>query len=395
MQHVLLGLAVLVQLQSPAAPVSEGQPAAAAVAPVTPIEPAATTTSAPKSLLPPKTKPRLLVIDINDKGAGPEITNAVTQAVQAQALESHTGETITTTQIRLLLDAQASQQLLGCDSESCMTDIGKLVEADAIMGGNVAKVGDDIVITVLTVDPKDGRRIKQEQRKTPINRDLYYYAAKQLTALTLTGKAADPRVPVIVNVLDKSTPVEGTIMVDGKVMATASTSRQDLDPGSHELVVKRSGFADWRTLLDVQEGTPLQVSANLVQERVYLWPVAIATGVAAIGTGVAAFIMFDRAQGLYDGTGFFAKNDKKSGPDAPYTSVSPTNSAELCAREQEIWFFSGRSPVGDEPLFNQNNCKVSAGPGVGAGIGLASAVLGAVTVVLVGTDLIIGATASE
>ena len=94
MQHVLLGLAVLVQLQSPAAPVSEGQPAAAAVAPVTPIEPAATTTSAPKSLLPPKTKPRLLVIDINDKGAGPEITNAVTQAVQAQALESHTGETI-------------------------------------------------------------------------------------------------------------------------------------------------------------------------------------------------------------------------------------------------------------------------------------------------------------
>ena len=30
----------------------------------------------------------------------------------------------------MLLDAQATQQLVGCDAEACMTQIGKLVEAD-------------------------------------------------------------------------------------------------------------------------------------------------------------------------------------------------------------------------------------------------------------------------
>ena len=354
------------------------------------------TAAATKSLLPPKTRPRLLVIDVADKGAGPAITNAVDQAIQAQALASHSGETVTTTQIRVLLDAQATQQLVGCDSEACMTDIGKTIEADVIMGGNVTKVGDDIVITVITVDAKDGRRLQQQQRKTPINRDLYYYAAKQLASLVLTGKAADPRVPVIVNVVADSAAAEGTIIVDGKVTATGSSSRVELDPGQHELVVKRSGFANWRTVLDVQEGAPLQVTANLVQERVYLWPVAVVTGVAAIAAGVTGALMYDYAKSLYDGDGVIFKNDVKSGPDAPYTTVSPTNSSELCRRETDIAFFAGRSPTGDEaPFAKSRSCNVGANPGIGADLLIASGALLVTTAVLVTTDLIIGATASE
>lgn len=400
MLHVIPGLVLLLQLQAPTTPApTTTTPAPTPTTEAPAAAPATTTTTtsdaAPaKSLLPPKTKPRLLVIDLIDKGAGPEITNAVTQAVQGQALSSHAGETVTTTQIRVLLDAQANQQVLGCDSEACMTDIGKLVEADVILGGNVAKVGDDVVITVLTVDPSDGRRLKQEQRKTPINRDLYYYAAKQLAALALTGKAADPRVPVLVNVLDKSTPVEGTIVVDGKIVGTASSARQELDPGQHELVIKRSGFADWRTVLDVQEGTPLEVNANLVQERLYLWPVAIATGVAAVGTGVVAALMFDYARGMYDGSGFTNPGNKQNSG-GPYTTVSPTNTAELCQRERDIAWFSGRMPADGEAYGNANGCAVGAGPGLGAGLGIASGVLGGATVILLGTDLIIGAVASE
>lgn len=385
------------QLQTPATPAAPAEaPASAPMTTTTvPAVTEAPTPASTKSLLPPKTKPRLLVIDVADKGAGPEITNAVDQAIQAQAQASHSGETVTTTQIRILLDAQATQQLVGCDSEACMADIGKTIEADVIMGGNVTKVGDDIVITVITVDPKDGKRLKQEQRKTPINRDLYYYAAKQLASLVLTGKAADPRVPVVVNVVANSAPAEGQIIVDGKVAATGATSRVELDPGQHELVVKRSGFADWRTVLDVQEGAPLQVTANLVQERVYLWPVAVATGVAAVASGITAALMFDYAQSRYDGNGIIFKNDVKSGPDAPYTTVSPTNSSELCTREREIAFFAGRAPAGSESVGTTNTCDVAAGPGVGASLGIASAVLGAATVVLLGTDLIIGAVSAE
>lgn len=392
----LLTFAMLLQLQAPAPATTTSEPAPSPP-PAAPAEAAAPTATPPaeapaKSLLPPKTQPRLLVMDIADKGAGPEITNAVNQAIQGQAVASHTGEAITATQIKLLLDAQATQQLVGCDAEACMTTIGTLVEADVILGGNVAKVGEDIVITVLTVDPTSGKRLKQEQRKTPLSRDLYYYAAKQLASLVLTGKAADPRVPVIVNVMDKGTAVEGTIIVDGQERGAASTLQLELDPGQHDVVVKRSGFADWRSVIDVQEGTPLQVTSNLVGERIYLWPVAIATGVAAVATGVTWAIMYDLAAQEATGQGLFgAAKD----PGNSYEQVQKTDTIDLCQREQNIWVLSGRTPNDGEALFAANSCGTLSGPGVGAGIGIASATLFGATAILVGTDLVLGAVASE
>lgn len=331
-------------------------------------------------------------MDITDKGAGPEITNAVNQAIQGQAIASHDGEAITTTQIKLLLDAQSTQQLVGCDAEACMTSIGTLVEADVILGGNVAKVGNDVVITVLTVDPTTGNRLKQEQRKTPLSRDLYYYAAKQLASLALTGKAADPRVPVIVKVMDQGAATEGTIIIDGQDRGASSSLQVELDPGQHELVVKRSGFADWRSVIDIQEGTPLQVTSNLVAERIYLWPVAVATGIAAVATGVTWAIMYDLASQEATGEGLFgAAKD----PNNNYTKVEPTDNVDLCAREQSIWVLSGRAQNPGEGLFQTNSCGTLSGPGIGAGIGIASATLLGTTAILVGTDLIIGAVASE
>jgi len=325
-------------------------------------------------------------MDLVDKGAGPEITGALGQAMQAQAVTSHLGETITTTQIQLLLDANSLQQLVGCDAEACMTQIGNAIEADVILGGNVAKVGEDVLVTMLTVDPKTGARIKQQQRKTPLNRDLYFYAAKQLTSLLLTGKAADPRVPVIVNVVDKGSPIEGTIIVDGKDYGLGSAKQVELDPGSHELIIRRSGFADWRTLLDVQEGTPLQVTATLVSERVYLWPVAVATGVAAAATGVISLVMIDAAVAELEGQSILFKAQNGA-----YKTVSPTDSADLCAREGNIWFLSGRAAGEGEAPFATNACGTAAGPGVGGWLGITSLALVGVTGGLLVTDLVLGA----
>jgi hypothetical protein len=352
--------------------------------------PQQTTLPAPatKSLLPPKTKPRLLVIDLADKGAGPDLASALNQALQQQAVLSHQGEAITATQIKLLLDAQATQQLVGCDAEACMTQIGSLVEADLIMGGTLTRIDDDVVITVLTVDPTDGRRVKQEQRKVPLSKDLAYYAAKQLASLVLTGKAADPRVPVIVQVMAGGAAAEGTILVDGKEVGVASSKQIDVDPGAHEIVVKRPGFAPWRTLLDVAEGSPQQVRATLVPERVELWPVAVATGAAAVATGVAALVMFDVAAAEYSGNGVLFRSDKGA-----YTTIAPTDSADLCRREETIWFYAGRTPSPGEAPFASNRCGVLAGPGVGGWLGIASVTLVTATGALVTTDLITAALA--
>jgi hypothetical protein len=344
----------------------------------------------------------LFVVDVADKGAGSEVVAAINQAVQDQAVKSHAGETITSTQIRILLSAQAQQQLVGCDTELCMTDIGRVVEADRILGGNVVRVGDDVLVTLMAVNPTDGKRIAQQQRKVPLNRELYYYAARQLTSLLLTGKAADPRVPVVVAAVDATGgAAEVAMIVDGKQVATASSQRIDLEPGQHELILKRDGFVPWKSVVDVVEATPLQVSAQLVPARTSLWPAALATGAVAVGLATTTLLIADYAADRYAGTGVLpwsikdgAGKQVDAGPTNSYLKVVPTNSAELCVRETELGLLSGRATADGEQWGHQNACGVAAGPGLVQYFTGTSALFAVASVALVTADLVLGA-ASE
>jgi hypothetical protein len=304
-------------------------------------------------------------MDLVDKGAGPEVTGAVNQAVQGQAVQSHLGETVTSTQIKIALDAAANQAMIGCESEACMTDIGKTVEASIILGGSVAKVGEDFLITLLAVNARDGSRLSQVQRKVPGNRELYYYAARQLASIALTGRSVDPRVPVVINVGDG----EGQIVVDGKDMGTAATTTVQLDPGSHEIRVRKSGKAEWKTIVNVEEATPLQVTADLVDDRIELWPVAIATGGATVVAMGAAVLFGMAAQDDFDGSIDAPGFDR--GPGDSYALKEPVDSQELFTLQQSV----ERNALG---------ANIAWG---------AAAVLGIATVGLVATDFILGASA--
>lgn len=348
-------------LQSPEAPAAAPAPAEALSQPAA-LAPA---------LLPAPTRPRLLVIDLADKGAGAEITGAVNQAVSGQALQSFTlGEVITQQQIRVALDAASTQALLGCDSPHCMTDVGKTVEATTILGGSVARVGDDVIITILAVNARDGSRVAEKQRKVPISRDLYYYAARQLTSLALTGRAADPRVPVEVR-LGADDAGDATFIVDGKEAAVGQIARVELDPGSHEIRVRMGGKAEWKTLVSVEEATPVQLVADLVDSRIALWPIAVGTGVgAAVSLGVFVYAGLVAADGYEGGVDMplpFFETTKE----ASYLHADPVDSATLFAKQKDV----------ETAALVANIFAVTAGA------------FGAATVALIATDLILNASA--
>ncbi len=365
-RDMLVALTLALVAQAPAPPPAAAPPPPATPADVAPAAAVTETVPAAASPLPPPAKPRLLAMDVVDKGAGLEVTNAVNQAVQGQAVESHLGETVTATQIKLLLDASANQQMLGCDAEACMASVGKLVEASIILGGNVAKVGEDFLITVLVVNPRDGTRVAQQQRKVPANRELYYYAAKQLTSLALTGRAVDPRVPVVIGVKDGAA---ATIIVDGQERGQAASLTVQLDPGQHEIRVRQGGKAEWKTLINVEDATPLQVMADLVDARISLWPAAVATGVGTIVVAGAALMTGLVAEDLYAGTIDLPLYDTK--PETSYLQPEPIDSLTLFQREQGVRVASG----------------------IANALYVTGALLGVVTVALVTTDVVLAASA--
>ena len=101
MQHLVLGIALLAQLQAPPATPPTTAPATTttpATTPATTTTPPATTTTTPpatteappepkKSLLPAKTKPRMLVMDLTDKGA--ELERQLSEAQQARVARAY------------------------------------------------------------------------------------------------------------------------------------------------------------------------------------------------------------------------------------------------------------------------------------------------------------------
>jgi hypothetical protein len=253
--------------------------------PVEPAKPLVTSTSGPK----------LLVLDLADVGAGADTATSISSAVGAQAIKSYAGTVVTSQQLALALDAAGMQALMGCAAEKCMTDIAREVEAERVLGGSVAKVGDDLLITLLVVEVATGRRIASEQRKVPLYKEMYYYAAKELTAYALTGRATTDLVPMRV----EATETDARVLVDGVDRGTAPMTFT-IDPGNHEIRVESDGFASWRTMVLVEEGQPVLVHAELVADAFPLWPVALAvagmsvlTASGAMGAGLFALELYD------------------------------------------------------------------------------------------------------
>jgi hypothetical protein len=283
-------------------------------------------TAASPEIMPSPTGPRLLVMDLVDSGAGADVVDGINQAIGGQALKSFAGEVVTAQQIRVAVEANTEQQLMGCESEKCMTDIASLIEADRVVGGSVAKVGDDYLITVLVVNAKDGARLAQEQRKVPGVKDMYFYAARQLVSKALTGAVDDPSVPVQVQA-----SVEGAqVAVDGNAVGLAPAIVR-IAPGQHEITVTADGYAVWRTVATVEEASPVQLTADLVKEALPLWPATVvAAGVAAagfIGFGVAGIA----AQDAFDGSfGMFTQ------PADSYLGVVPVDSIDLADKQKDV-----------------------------------------------------------
>lgn len=316
------------------------------------------------------------MLDLVDKGAGSEVTAAINAAVQAQAVESFKlGDTVTTGQLRVALDASALQQVSGCESERCMVDIARSVEATIALGGSVAALNDNVVMTVTAVKIADGTRLAQVQRVVPLNRDLYFYAAKQLVAIALTGRTVDPTVPVIVRV-DQP---ESLILVDGKSVTVEGVGGAvALPPGQHEIRVRKGGFIDWITTVTIEEGTPLIVEAKLVADRVKLWPVSVGAGALTLvlaGTSLGTFIA---AQQLYDG-GIGGE------PSTSYQKQVPVTQEQLKAKADLITLLAGGRDASN-PLGT---------PGIATVTGALAVVSGLATIALVTTDLVLGAADSK
>lgn len=286
---------------------------------------AATDEAAPASDLHGK----LLVLDLVDRGAGPELTRSLSDALGTQAGRSSRDVVLTVGEVRTKLDAAALAALTGCDAEGCMQDLATAVSADRVLGGSAAVVGGDVVLTVVLVDARTGERLGEAQRKAPAHPALATYAARAVTAKALGAAALGEPVPVLLD----SDPPGARAFVDGSSVGSTPVVAP-LTPGAHEVTFRADGHDDQKLGLSVEDGAPVALHAALTRPTIRLWPIAAALGGVAVLAGAGAGWAGISAANSYDGSfGFFTPEEDLA---RSYLYASPTDSMTLAAKQQQI-----------------------------------------------------------
>ncbi len=126
------------------------------------------------------TLPKVFIASFGGAASVDNVRNAVQDAFTLAVSESGTHTAITESDAKAMLSAAALQQMLGCDNEGCMANIGQLVGASQVIYGSVAVVGNDLQLTVSYIDSQSGRVMKRGRRTLPNKLGVIPGAAKSL-----------------------------------------------------------------------------------------------------------------------------------------------------------------------------------------------------------------------
>lgn len=116
----------------------------------------------------------------NVAGANPEASNAVESALLTVIEEAGDYTAISEADAKAQLNALAFQQMLGCNSDACMIEIGNQLGANNVVYGTVSQVGGDIQIVLNYLDMKGSAPVKRSRRTIPAKLKLVPGAVKSM-----------------------------------------------------------------------------------------------------------------------------------------------------------------------------------------------------------------------
>ena len=110
--------------------------------------------------------PKVAVMPVaSGEGVPGRTAEAVTEAVTAQVRRYAGVDVITQKEIKAVLSLEQQKQLLGCQTDSCMAEIGGALGVDRMITGDLAKIGESWLFHLKLVDAVKVRVVAQSDRR--------------------------------------------------------------------------------------------------------------------------------------------------------------------------------------------------------------------------------------
>jgi len=140
--------------------------------------------------------PKLVMAGLKAAGAPAAEVEAIGESLCTEASSLQGVELLCASELKVLLEHQSNQRLLGCETETCVQQLGGLVQADWLLVGSVGKVGDTHTLNLRLLDARSAKVLGRVTRKAGSDiaslLDELTPALKEIWAKRPTPKPAKP-----------------------------------------------------------------------------------------------------------------------------------------------------------------------------------------------------------
>lgn len=203
------------------------------------------------------------VLDFDANGTSKELATAATGVVAHELNRLDTFRVVTSELLRDLLALDRQQQLLGCSTDSCMTEIGTALGMDLLVSGKVSRVkgkGALVALELSLADVGGARQAGSELEAAESEAALIAKIPSMVVRLLSKVLAQHSGQLLLV-----ATEAGATVKLNGRIVGTTPL----LDPltvpgGPQRLLVEKEGFVSHEREIRIAPGQLTQESVAVV-----------------------------------------------------------------------------------------------------------------------------------
>lgn len=247
------------------------------------------------------TKVRLAIMAISADGVPADYAVGITETIATEIARTGVFDTISPKQIASILAYEKRKDALGgCVEEDCYVQVARLVKAEKLLGGSVAKIGEQLVLNLMLIDAADGKAVNRARRETANPSELLEQSHRTAIVLLqplLNDKRGYLRISANVG--------EAAVFVDEERRAEGVSQVIALPAGPHTLRVAKEGFysSNLDVLIKPSQIETARVSLIPAKETIesyesrasFMRTSAYVTGALAIAAIAGSAIFYTRA----------------------------------------------------------------------------------------------------
>lgn len=206
---------------------------------------------------------RIAVLDVTvEGGADPSIKGQITARIADVVGRRQGVEVIAPDDIRAVLEKEAQRQLLGCDEEGCLAEIGGALGADVLIKGRVSKLEEGYGVSLSAVDATNA---------SPLGHASETWRGESIGLMELVVPMVDRILAEegerLVGAIDVTgAPDGGQIFVDDQIRGTVPAGQMGgVDAGARRLRVVADGYEPFERWVVVKKDQVTTVPVQLVE----------------------------------------------------------------------------------------------------------------------------------